>query len=90
MRPYSKVSKKKMILRDYLATDRTILANERTFLAYVRTSLTLLVAGASFVHFFNSFATQIAGWAFIISAIIMFAIGTIKYRKLKAIIRVKR
>lgn len=41
-------------LRDPLAADRTVLANERTLLAYVRTSLTLLVAGATFIKFFDS------------------------------------
>lgn len=34
-----------MILRDYLAVDRTLLANERTYLSYLRTSVSFIVAG---------------------------------------------
>ena len=32
----------KVILRDYLAIERTRLANERTLLSYVRSSLTIM------------------------------------------------
>ncbi|MGN0027609.1 MAG: DUF202 domain-containing protein, partial [Clostridium sp.] len=34
--------KEEMILRDFLAADRTLLANERTLLAYIRTGISLL------------------------------------------------
>ena len=40
-----------MILRDYLATDRTHLANERTFLAYIRTCVGLFATGAALINF---------------------------------------
>ena len=40
-----------MILRDYLAVDRTHLANERTFLAYIRTCLGLFATGAALINF---------------------------------------
>ena len=36
---------KELILRDYLALERTRLANERTLFSYIRTSLYLLTAG---------------------------------------------
>lgn len=36
---------KQLILRDYLAIERTTLTNEATFLAYVRTGLTVSVVG---------------------------------------------
>ncbi|MFQ5745324.1 MAG: DUF202 domain-containing protein [Acidobacteriota bacterium] len=65
---YDSVSRDDLILRDVLARDRTILANERTFLAYVRTVLTLVVGGASFIHFFD--------WAWVvITGSIMVAIS---------------
>lgn len=41
---------KELILRDYLAIERTILTNEATFLAYIRTSLTIVVVGATLFH----------------------------------------
>ncbi|MEA2063421.1 MAG: DUF202 domain-containing protein, partial [Gemmatimonadota bacterium] len=55
----------KMILRDHLAADRTLLANERTLLAYIRTALTLFIAGASFIKFFGSLILIVVGWVFI-------------------------
>jgi len=36
---------KEIILRDYLALDRTKLANQRTLLSFIRTSLYLVVSG---------------------------------------------
>lgn len=42
-----------IILRDYLARDRTMLANERTFLAYFRTALGLFSAGIAAVKFIS-------------------------------------
>lgn len=42
-----------LILRDYLAADRTKLAIERTFLAYVRTALGLFSAGIACIKFIN-------------------------------------
>lgn len=79
---YSKL-KEKLILRDYLAIDRTILANERTFLAYVRTALTLFVAGVSLVQFFNITLIQVIGWSLIPLGAITLIIGLTKNRKMK-------
>ncbi len=50
--PYSKIDPDKMILRDHLAYDRTILANERTLLAYLRTAIALLAAGGTLIKVF--------------------------------------
>lgn len=36
-----------LIVRDYLARQRTTLANERTLLSYIRTSLYFLVSGTA-------------------------------------------
>jgi putative membrane protein len=54
-----------LILRDLLAADRTILANERTLLAYIRTSLSLIVAGSSFIKFFDIMIINMLGYLFI-------------------------
>lgn len=39
----------KLILRDWLAVERTKLANERTFLAYLRSAIALFITGISFL-----------------------------------------
>ena len=51
--PYREFRAEELILRDFLALDRTVLANQRTFLAYIRTSLAFLVTGAGFIKFFG-------------------------------------
>ncbi|WP_143961491.1 YidH family protein [Litoribacter populi] len=38
-----------LIIRDYLARQRTRMANERTLLSYIRTSLYFLVSGTALV-----------------------------------------
>jgi putative membrane protein len=55
-----------MILRDYLAVDRTMMANETSFMSYVRTALTMIAAGATLIKFFNEPTMQALGWAFIV------------------------
>jgi putative membrane protein len=44
------ILKEDIILRDFLAIERTKLANERTFFAYIRTSIYLLLAGIAFIQ----------------------------------------
>ena len=86
--PYQDI-KGQLILRDYLAADRTILANERTFLAYIRTALTLFVAGLSFVHFkiVNSpLADGAIGALFMFIGAITFFLGLYRYNKMKTLI----
>ncbi len=85
--PYSKFDKDKLILRDYLATDRTILANERTLLAYIRAALTLVGIGVSFIQFFDSLAIHIVGGIMIPAGIMTFVIGFIRYRKMNKLIQ---
>lgn len=47
IRPFE--NKERIILRDYLALQRTSLANERTLFSYIRTSLYLILAGIGFI-----------------------------------------
>lgn len=56
---------KSLILRDYLAIDRTILANETSYLSYIRTSLTLIAVGATLLKFLSGEYSQVLGWMFI-------------------------
>lgn len=50
--------KDKMILRDFLAADRTLLANERTLLAYIRTGISLIAVGIYLIRLSPMFVQQ--------------------------------
>lgn len=75
-------NKDEMILRDFLAADRTLLANERTLLAYIRTGIGLLAIAISLIKLFSTIATYLLGGFFIILAIIPIIYGVYKYRKI--------
>jgi putative membrane protein len=80
--PYSRFDREKLILRDCLAADRTVLANERTFLAYLRTALTLFVSGVTFIKFLGSVWLAILGWLFIPLGVFVFIYGYHRYRSM--------
>lgn len=80
--PYSIFDKEELILRDYLAIDRTILSNESTFLAYIRTSLAVIAAGATLIHFIDKFSVKIFGGVLIIIGLIILVIGYLRYRSI--------
>lgn len=73
----------KVILRDYLAIERTRLANERTLLSYIRSSLYLLLGSIAFYQLkeFSNFK-YLALTAIIFSAI-FFIIGVYRFTLLK-------
>tara|TARA_B100000678_G_C18212304_1_gene503914 strand:+ start:249 stop:632 length:384 start_codon:yes stop_codon:yes gene_type:complete len=48
VRPFE--TKENIILRDFLALERTTLANERTLFAYIRTSLYLILGGIALLQ----------------------------------------
>ncbi|MAQ76985.1 hypothetical protein CL684_00420 [Candidatus Campbellbacteria bacterium] len=50
---YKKVDPDKLILRDYLAFDRTVLANYRTALSFYRTALGSLAAGLALIQIYQ-------------------------------------
>ena len=81
--PYDGFDEEDLILRDYLAADRTGLANERTFLAYVRTALALFAAGVTLVHFFDSVWLEIIGWAFVPCGVATLLIGAIRCKRVR-------
>lgn len=84
---YPKMIKEKLILRDYLAADRTVLANERTFLAYIRTALTLFAAGVTLTFFFESVVIVMIGWILMPLGVMTLVIGLVRYRKIQRRIR---
>jgi putative membrane protein len=85
-KPYSEVECEKLILRDHLAIDRTVLANERTLLAYIRTALAILIVGFSLIKFFRTEFFEIVGWALLPLGIASLAFGLWRYRKMQQII----
>ena len=76
-------SKDKLILRDYLAAERTSLANERTFLAYVRTAIGFAAAGATLLHFLESLATDVVGWALVAVSALVLIVGGWRYFRVR-------
>ncbi|MBD3170260.1 MAG: DUF202 domain-containing protein [candidate division Zixibacteria bacterium] len=70
-------------LLDNLAANRTFLANERTFLSFLRTALTMFIAGATFIKFFDSAILTWIGWAFIPVAVFTAVAGAVTYHRMK-------
>lgn len=81
--PYDNFNPREFIIRDWLALDRTVLANERTFLAYGRTTLTLVIAGLSFIKFFGHVVYSMIGYVFIAGGLSIFFFGLKRYLKMK-------
>lgn len=81
--PYDRFNSRDLIIRDYLAIQRTNLANERTFLAYVRTSVGLLIVGVSFIKFSDSKILFIIGIALIAFSVVSLVVGLINYFRRK-------
>jgi len=73
--------------QEKLAEVRTRQANERTLLAYMRTALTLIVAGVSFIDFFDGYLIIIVGWVFVPFGVITLFLGIIRYRSVKSHIK---
>jgi putative membrane protein len=71
---------KDIVLREYLAIERTRLANETTLLAYVRTGLYFLVAGSTLGHFVDSKFWSIAGTPLIATGVLL---GIFRYFRLR-------
>lgn len=73
----------KIILRDYLALERTKLANERTLFSYIRTSLYLLTAGFGIFEIESIQHLIVLAWLCIGVSVILLLIGFYKYYQLK-------
>jgi putative membrane protein len=72
-----------VILRDYLAIERTRLANERTLLSYIRSSLYLLL-GAIALYQLKEFANfQYLALTAIVFSVVFFIIGVYRFTLLK-------
>jgi putative membrane protein len=81
---YKEFLDKELILRDYLAIERTILTNEGTFLAYIRTCLTVLVVGVTLFHLSpNNEKLQYLGIVLALLGLFIFIYGSVQSVKMK-------
>lgn len=79
----NKFKGEELLLRDYLAIERTRLANVRTLFAYIRTSLYLLTAGIGILQVDSISQLDGLAWVCIIAGIILFFFGFVSYVKMK-------
>ncbi len=84
---YSRFGNDKLILRDELAIDRTLLSNERTLLAYLRSGVALVIAGVTITHFSQETWFRVIGILCIPFGIVVSLIGIARYRKMDRSIR---
>lgn len=82
---------KDLVLREFLAIERTKLANERTLLTYIRTALYFLVAGSTLGYIIDSPFWNTMGWPLIIVGVALGGLGGIRFfRVSKKIIESKK
>ena len=72
-----------MILRDYLALDRTVLANDRTLLAYIRAFVGAFSAGIAMIKLTDTFSINIAGYILAAMSPVFIIIGIIRYKQVE-------
>mgnify|MGYP002078458833 FL=1 len=72
-----------VILRDYLAIERTRLANERTFLSYIRSSLYLLLASIAFFQLIDFPNFEYLAILSLVFSIVFLVIGIYRFVLLK-------
>lgn len=70
---------KDLVLREYLAIERTKLANERTLLTYIRTGLYFLVAGSTLGHLIDTVFWNMMGVPIIVIGVIIVALGVVRF-----------
>jgi putative membrane protein len=72
-----------IILRDYLAIERTRLANERTLLSYIRSSLYLILGGIAFLQLEGFSNIKYLGLLSLLLSVIFLVIGVYRFMLLK-------
>ena len=76
-------NKEHIILRDYLALERTKLANERTLLSYVKASIYLLLGGITILQLQVIASIKWIGYLSLLFSIGLFFIGIVRFYQLK-------
>lgn len=85
VRPFD--NKERIILRDYLAMQRTSLANERTLFAYIRTSLYLILGGVGLLGLKDFEQLKWVGYLALAVSGIILVYGVVRYQMLKRKLR---
>lgn len=78
---------KDLVLREYLAIERTRLANERTLLTYIRTGLYFLVAGSTLGHLIDTPFWNMMGLPLVIIGVIVPVLGVVRFLRVARKIR---
>lgn len=81
-------NREQIILRDYLALERTRLANERTLLSYIRTSLYMLLGGIAFLQMTEFREIQWLGYVSLGISGVSLVVGITRYLVIN--VRLKR
>jgi putative membrane protein len=81
---------KDVVLREYLAIERTKLANETTLLAYIRTGLYFLVAGSTLGQVIQTPFWRIAGPPLIVTGMLIMAAGVLRFRRVRKAIELSK
>lgn len=82
---------KDLVLREYLALERTKLANERTLLTYIRTGLYFLVAGSTLGYVVDTTFWNVLGAPLAVIGILIGIMGAIRFHRVnRAIERSKK
>jgi putative membrane protein len=76
-------NKEKIILRDFLALERTTMANERTLFSYLRTSIYLILAGFAFLQLESFESIKWIGYVSFAISGLMIIYGFIRYHILR-------
>jgi len=76
-----------IILRDYLALERTKMANERTLLSYIRSSLYLLLGGIGIIQLDGFESIHFLGYVALGLTIVLAIIGIYRFNLLKRHLR---
>jgi len=75
-------NQEEIILRDYLALERTKLANERTLLSYIRSSLYLLIGGIALIQLEGFESIHFLGYVSLVLTVLFLLIGIQRFYKL--------
>ena len=75
--------RERIILRDFLAMERTTLANERTLFAYIRSSIYLVITGITILSLPELHALIWMSYILFLMAIAMVVYGVFRFQILK-------
>lgn len=81
---------KDLVLREYLAIERTRLANETTLLAYIRTALYFVVAGSTLGKIVDTEFWRLAGPPLVGIGLLIVVAGIIRFIKVRKAIAQSR